>query len=46
MAESKNMELNDEMMKKATGGAGEGRPEPKFNIGEFFRAIYFLQHGK
>ena len=34
MADNKNIELNDEMMAKASGGAGEENiPAPKFNVG-------------
>ena len=35
MADNKNMELDDEMMVKATGGEGEeGAPEARFSVGD------------
>ncbi len=34
MADNKNMELNDEMMAKATGGEGSQEPDYKFSIGD------------
>ncbi len=34
MAENKNMELNDEMMAKATGGEGEEAAPNKYNVGD------------
>ena len=33
MADNKNMELNDEMMAKATGGNGSEIPGPKYETG-------------
>ena len=44
MAENKNMELNDEMMTNATGGAGDSRPEPKFNIGD--KVVYVVDNSE
>ncbi len=38
MADNKNMELNDEMMARATGGMGDTPPiELKFHIGDRVR---------
>ena len=34
MADSKNMELNDEMMANATGGESEEIPAPRFKVGD------------
>ena len=34
MVDNKNMELNDEMMAKASGGSEEPTSENKFNIGD------------
>ena len=34
MADNKNMALDDEMMAKATGGAGEDLPQPRFSEGD------------
>ncbi len=34
MADNRNMELNDEMMAKAAGGADSGIPAPKFKAGD------------
>ncbi len=34
MADNKNMELNDDMMAKASGGSEEPTSENKFNIGD------------
>ena len=34
MADNKNMELNDEMMKQATGGTLVPSSENKFNVGD------------
>lgn len=34
MTDNKNMELNDEMMAKASGGTSETTPEPTFNVGD------------
>lgn len=34
MADNKNIELNDEMMAKAAGGAASEEPEYKFSIGD------------
>ena len=34
MAENKNMEVNDEIMKNASGGTDNGAPEPKFKVGD------------
>ena len=34
MADNKNMELNDEMVAKAAGGADSEIPEPRFKVGD------------
>ena len=34
MADNKNMALEDDMMTKATGGAGEDTPVNKYNVGD------------
>ena len=39
MADNKNMELNDEMMAKASGGTGEDRSEFKFAVGDHVTMI-------
>ena len=35
MADNKNMALDDDMMTKATGGAGSADSEPKFKVGDY-----------
>ena len=41
MADNKNMELNDEMMAKATGGNGVPSSENKFNVGD---TVHWQKH--
>ena len=36
--EKMNVALSDEDMAKATGGAGEDAPDPKFNVGDHVKA--------
>ena len=35
MADNKNMALDDDMMTKATGGAGSADSGPKFKVGDY-----------
>ena len=47
MADHKNMELNDEMMARATGGMGDTPPiELKFHIGDRVRMKEDPGHGE
>ncbi len=44
MADNKNMELNDELMAKATGGEGGDEPDYKFSIGDEVTMIGKVGH--
>ncbi len=39
MADNKNMELNDEMMAKASGGTGDGKSTFKYAVGDHVTMI-------
>ena len=45
MADNKNMELNDEMMKQAAGGWGEPE-EPKYNVGSKVHLKFGNENGE
>ena len=44
MEGNRNMELNDEMVGKATGGKAEDVPAPKFNVGD--KVIYVTDNSE